>query len=225
MKVITEELERFVMFSNYGTPLSVDDVDWLKNLPERFVLQPKQEWSKEDEIRRESCMLYLANARDGIEFSQHIGDNAKESGKKEIQKDIDWLKYLPFGFKMEDEDATKPCSNEWNEEDDEAYKFVTALINSLVWRKDWVISKAKCLKMLKSLRQQPHTVSIKNATKFGNLEYERGVKDGIQSEKGRQWKPSDEQLRPLEYAIEYFKKKGNDTTYLESLYNDLQKRL
>ena len=35
------------------------------------------------------------------------------------------------------------------------------------------------------------------------------------------WKPSDEQLRPLEYAIDYFKKKGNDTTYLESLLNDL----
>lgn len=37
------------------------------------------------------------------------------------------------------------------------------------------------------------------------------------------WKPSDEQLRPLEYAIDYFKKKRNDTTYLESLYNDLKK--
>lgn len=39
----------------------------------------------------------------------------------------------------------------------------------------------------------------------------------------KDWKPSDEQLRPLEYAIDYFKKKQNDTTYLESLYNDLKK--
>lgn len=37
------------------------------------------------------------------------------------------------------------------------------------------------------------------------------------------WAPSDEQLRPLGYAIDYFKKKKNDTTYLESLYNDLLK--
>ena len=37
------------------------------------------------------------------------------------------------------------------------------------------------------------------------------------------WKPSDEQIRPLEYAIDYFKKKKNDTTYLESLYQDLKK--
>ena len=35
------------------------------------------------------------------------------------------------------------------------------------------------------------------------------------------WKPNEEQLQPLEYAIDYFKKKGNDTTYLESLLNDL----
>lgn len=37
------------------------------------------------------------------------------------------------------------------------------------------------------------------------------------------WKPSDEQIRPLEYAIDYFRKKKNDTTYLESLYQDLKK--
>jgi hypothetical protein len=39
----------------------------------------------------------------------------------------------------------------------------------------------------------------------------------------KQWMPSDEQIRPLEYAIDYFKKKKNDTTYLESLYQDLKK--
>ena len=37
------------------------------------------------------------------------------------------------------------------------------------------------------------------------------------------WKPSDEQIRPLEYTIDYFKKKKIDTAYLESLYNDLKK--
>lgn len=52
LKVIKEELERFIMFNSYGTPLSVDDIDWLKNLPERFNLPPKQEWSEEDETHR-----------------------------------------------------------------------------------------------------------------------------------------------------------------------------
>lgn len=48
LKVIKEELERFIMLHQYGTPLSVDDIDWLKSLPERFNLQPKQEWSEEE---------------------------------------------------------------------------------------------------------------------------------------------------------------------------------
>lgn len=196
-------LQNRMGFASPNVPFTREEyIAWLESLPERFNLQPKQEWSEEDEIRMESCIMYLANARDGIEFSQHIGDNAKESSKKEIQKDIDWLKYLPLSLKRENErnwrfsipDYINPSAlnlkNEWSEDDDEAYKFVTALINSLIWRKDWVISKDKCLKMLEALRLQPHMVSIKNATKFGNLEYERGVKDGIQSEKSRQQEQS-----------------------------------
>ncbi len=87
-------------------------IDWLKSLRP----QPKQEWGEEDEIRRESCMLYLANARDGIEFSQHIGDNAKESGKKEIQKDIDWLKSLRPSWKPSEEqmEALNYAIAEWD---------------------------------------------------------------------------------------------------------------
>ena len=102
------------------------------------------ERSEEDETMRESCMLYLANARDCVEFSQYIGDNAKRSGKQRIQSCIDWLK---------------------------------------------------------SLRPQPHTVSVENATKFGSFEYERGVKDGIQSEKSRQWKPSKEEIDAFENLL------------------------
>ena len=74
----------------------------------------------------------------------------------------------------------------------------------------------------KSLHSLPHSVSVENATKFGNLEYERGVKDGIQSEKSRQWKPSEEQMEALMYAT------GEGGTYnkdaLKSLLDDLKKR-
>lgn len=48
-------------------------------------------------------------------------------------------------------------------------------------------------------------------------------KDWVEVKQEEHWKPSDEQLRPLEYAIDYFKKKKNDTTYLESLYEELKK--
>lgn len=53
LKVIEEEMERYIMFKQYGTPLSVDDIEWLKSLPERFNLPPKQEWNEEDEKQEE----------------------------------------------------------------------------------------------------------------------------------------------------------------------------
>lgn len=93
-------------------------VAFIESLPKRFSPQPKQDWSEEDERRRESCMFYLANARDRIEFNQYIEDNAKERGKKEIQKDMDWLKVLHLNFKKHNEAVAKLCSNEWNEEDE-----------------------------------------------------------------------------------------------------------
>lgn len=40
---------------------------------------------------------------------------------------------------------------------------------------------------------------------------------------GEHWQPCDEHFRALGYAIEYFKKKKNDTTHLEDLYNGLKK--
>ena len=73
LKVIKEELERFIMFKQYGTPLSVDDIGWLETLPERFNLQPKQEWSedwREENIQTrfafytykdDPSVLYLSN--------------------------------------------------------------------------------------------------------------------------------------------------------------------
>ena len=36
--------------------LNIDDLEWLKSLPERFNLQPKQEWSEEDEKMLSDCI-------------------------------------------------------------------------------------------------------------------------------------------------------------------------
>ena len=123
-------------------------------------------------------------------------------------------------------DEQKPA---WSEEDEKMLNdCIMALSN---WR-DAVANHghevAPCQELidwLKSLRPQPHTVSIKDATKFGNLEYERGVKDGIQSEKSRHWKPSEEQLNALNFAITYFMHETNykNPTELRELYDDLLK--
>lgn len=114
--------------------------------------------------------------------------------------------------------AQKP--SEWSEEDDQLIGFIFDLLNDLVWRKDWVMSKEECLERLKSLRPQPHTVSIKDATKFGNLEYERGVKDGIQSEKSHQWKPSEEQMDILDKVYHYLWADRNATADMQDGLGD-----
>lgn len=199
------------------------------------------EWSEEDEkVLREVKLNFELNHEDMTpalvacyerffekvkslhpvkqEWSEDIIRKAvKEVGLTQHQ--IDWFKTNVF-----------PPKQEWSDEDEEHRKFILELLEDQIrfCKKDaegaWHAKQIRTAQnWFKFLRPQPHMVSIKNATKFGNLEYERGVKDGIQSEKSRQWKPSDEQLRPLEYAIDYFKKKRNDTTYLESLYNDLKK--
>jgi len=93
-------------------------------------------------------------------------------------------------------DTTSVKPAEWSKEDEQRIAEIEFAIMQMNTKR--VDTKDKCLAWLKSLHPQPHTVSIKNTTKFGNLEYERGVKDGIQSEKSRQWKPSKEQITALE---------------------------
>lgn len=49
-------------WGNHGKTMVDGDIkliDWLKSLPERFNLQPKQEWSEDDEIIRDSIIDYI----------------------------------------------------------------------------------------------------------------------------------------------------------------------
>lgn len=83
LKVIKAELEKYIMISQYGTPLSVFEIGWLEQLPERFSLQQKQEWSKEDEEMRDYIIHALAN-----------NTYAEEEGPVLYAKEISWLKSL-----------------------------------------------------------------------------------------------------------------------------------
>lgn len=58
-------------------------LDWLKPLPERFNLQPKQEWSEEDEKRIQRIYGFLLKNRKGDTDTIY-----------QIEKDADWLKSL-----------------------------------------------------------------------------------------------------------------------------------
>ena len=130
-------------------------------------------------------------------------------------------------------DEIKPV--EWSEEDEEHLDSIIESYKELLkdykachdidyipYNSNTVIRNVvDDVNFLKSLRPKPHTVSIKNATKFGNLEYERGVKDGIQNEKNRHWKPSEEQMDAL-FTCTSVGSFGHREA-LKSLYNDLKK--
>ena len=92
LKVIKEELERFIMFNQYGTPLSIDDIDWLKSLPERFNLQPKQEWSDEDEKGLGDALWAIEQARTTAKDENDMGT---------LWFAVHWLKSLKKRMKGE----------------------------------------------------------------------------------------------------------------------------
>ena len=164
-----------------------------------------EEWSEKDEKIRKSIIWVL------------------EVTYPSYREEIDWLKSL----------RPQP-KNEWSEED--KFKLEDAitgidvgigfyetegkhpnLLKAIIEAKEW----------LKSLHPQPHTVSIKDTTKFGNLEYERGVKDGIQHAKNYQWKPSEEQMKALKIArsfvVDDFSENPTLSEILKALYEQLKK--
>lgn len=122
-------------------------------------------------------------------------------------------------------------SAEWSEEDADMLNCCISSIeeakeNRYAYKEtDGDTSYDREIDWLKSLRPQPHTVSIKDATKFGNLEYERGVKDGIQSEKSRHWKPSEEQIYSLGTVVKGYNEctVGSVGYHLKEMYEQLKK--
>ena len=151
------------------------------------------EWSKEDEKHKQAII-------DAIQIvMEECGD--AESIEK-YKDDIDW-------FENRFKSLRSQLKQEYSEEDKKKIERLRSVVNQLASYTDSLDVNgdycegdyAELDDWLKSLRPQPHTVSIKDATKFGNLEYERGVKDGIQSEKSHQWKPSEQEKIALRTAI------------------------
>lgn len=123
LKVIKEELERYIMFKQYGTPLSVDDIDWLQSLPERFSLQPKQEWSEEDEEILGKLHRLIVICREELRF-------IKES---EYDKLEEFLKSLRPSWKPSEEqmEAFEKCLDYLEESENEDYEVLQSLYEDL----------------------------------------------------------------------------------------------
>jgi hypothetical protein len=120
---------------------------------------------------------------------------------------------------------------EWSEEDKRKLNRIYEILGYAADDKGFLTSKRiigdneaiELQDFLKSLRPQPHTVSIKDATKFGNLEYERGVKDGIQHAKNHQWKPSEGQMLALSETIAFAPDTFKPKCTLITLQDELKK--
>ncbi len=100
-------------------------------------------------------------------------------------------------------------STEWSEEDEKMLIGVIDTIKDAIAECDCDDVGARAMLIyekelnwlenrFKSLHPQPGTVPVETATKFGDIEYKRGVKDGIQSEK----KPSLEAERGADGCTE-----------------------
>lgn len=109
--------------------------DWLESLPERFNLQPKVEWSEED-----NRILY--------NVISYIGFAAGQRGvKNDLFKEANnWLKFLPERFELQ-------SKQEWSEDDEIIRDSIIEYINS---GNIYATSKVNMITWLKSLRQQPH---------------------------------------------------------------------
>lgn len=76
------------------------------------MYQQKSDWSEEDEMMRENIISDLQYFRDCA---------IDEEAVSEYEDEINWLKDIFLNHKKFNEAVEKLCSNEWNEEDKEAF--------------------------------------------------------------------------------------------------------
>ena len=186
---------------------------WLKELKVKYYVHPvKPEWSDEDEKMRQN-LLYLMRENNSIDGWEGC---------------YEWLKSLrpqiidstpPYTIEQVDEKIRE--AQEWSEEDELK---MNALLNYLDPDKGGT-KYSSCAQLeewynwLKSLRSQPG-LTKEDFVKFGNLEYERGLKDGT----AKHWKPSEEQMEALRRAVNKLAKSDvADSVRLSIMYDNLKK--
>ncbi len=193
----------FKLFCEDGSHYEVPVGAWIIKTPDGFntpshfrFIQKPAEWSKKDERIKQDIenLIYFA-LKDGSAVS-YAANTTKEDA-------LNWLKSLHPQPKQE-----------WNEEDDKMCNAIVDYMHPmhLVFESTkWKINKeytkefiGKAANWLKSLPQrivpQPG-LSKEDFIKFGNLEYERGKQDGIQSAERVCWKPSELEKGAIRTAI------------------------
>lgn len=204
-KYILKVCKECVEANDKGLELSMSTTKKLLSYLEKQKEQ--KQWSEEDERMLSRCIK-------SVECSKQFADSESYKAAKDVE--MNWLKSLPERLVLQPK-------QEWSKKDEDFINMLILHFNYLVNKGgDSVETYKSYIEGLKSLPPKPHTVSIKNANKFAELEYERGVKDGIQSEKKRHWKPSEKQLIALRYYLNHVPYSPHKE-HLSSLRDDCEK--
>jgi len=177
---------------------------WLKSLPERFNLQPKEEWSEEDE----EILDGIINTLDRLGYAEFCKSSREEDIEEErfYYKEIQCLKKLK---------SLRPQSkDETYKEKDEAFKlgkhqlaitFIKYLDENRQEGK-MCLSNSECEDIDKAFMENNWAKIMRYAEKYWP-----------------QWKPSEEQMRALTDALEDMPEHYKPKCTLESLERDLKK--
>lgn len=213
--------------------------DWLKSLPERFNLQPKQEWSEDDER-----MLHIILT--DINYAQK---NYSSSRLTPYDKKVSWLKALSLNLKKKNEDVARLCSNEWNEEDEAIVKFyeddynhrigsmpMKDVIKMRLKFKDWVTNRIKYLRPSwkpsrlekAALRTAIYILTEERSFPKAAKQLQNILNAFEDKEPRKDWKPSEEQVQAITYLASsippnFLKEQENIMRLVDEVISNLKK--
>ena len=156
-------------------------IAFLKSLPERFSIQPIQEWSNDDQLRRNICACackavmedYPDSAdhyKKGLDWLENLQPQPKQEWSEEDEKMFEQVvdvvydycpdpvaKYKLKDWLMQRLKSLKPQQNpEWNEEDEDFINMLILHFNYLIDKGgDSVETYKSYIEKLKSLKPQP----------------------------------------------------------------------
>lgn len=205
--------------------------NWLKALPERFNLSPKQEWNEEDEKIMEDIILAIR------EVWQEKDANRMIAKLKSLRPKPHWkpseeqkpAEYCDDVVEEAEEYTSKVDCGEYGVTVTEAY---IAGVLSERNRKpaEWREEDEKFFKV--ALWHMGYSASNGKTTDCHceTMDWLKGVKERLKSLRPQpHWKPSEEQMNALWCATEHYLESDNEKTreilgkVLESFYHDLKK--
>ena len=220
--------------------LNVDDLEWIKELPKRFSIQPKQEWSDEDEGIRKALVEYFSQPEDidtiqGVRIEKVRAWLEKQKEQKPQGVYVDCTEH-PEWYGMPSIEQ-KPA--EWSEEETD---FELRLMDCMSAAQqysheiEWDVVKMWA-KELSELRPQPKQEwgeedenkieSIKCLITTGRFVDTSTIQTiwNILDDLRPSWKPSEEQMNRLSSTIAKLRNDGFDymAENLESIRDGLKK--